>query len=170
RLVGEAAEMAQLDAGMFHLEKTPTAIRDIIDAALAEERTLLQGHLLEVKLPEKLPMVSFDFVRIREVLMHLIENAAKYSSAGKPICVSAALEGDTLAVSVADQGPGIDSMEQSLIFDKFYRGRNQRYAAGGTGMGLAICKVIVEAHGGNIRVVSQLGAGSVFTFTLPLGV
>jgi two-component system sensor histidine kinase KdpD len=167
RLVGEAAEMAQLDAGMFKLEKSPAAIGDAIDAALAEERALLQGHPLEVKLPDGLPLVPFDFARVREVLVHLIENAAKYSPKGKPIRISAALENGALAVSVADQGPGIDSMEQSLIFDKFYRGRNQRYAAGGTGMGLAICKVIVEAHGGTISVVSQLGAGSVFTFTVP---
>jgi two-component system sensor histidine kinase KdpD len=161
--------MAQLDAGMFQLEKSPAAIGDAIDAALAEERALLQGHPLEVKLPDGLPLVSFDFARVREVLVHLIENAAKYSPKGKPIRISAALEKGAIAVSVADEGPGIDSMEQSLIFDKFYRGRNQRYAAGGTGMGLAICKVIVEAHGGTIGVVSQLGVGSVFTFTLPLG-
>ena len=70
--------------------------------------------------------------------------------------------------SVADRGPGIDSFEQSLIFEKFYRGQHQRYTAPGTGMGLAIAKVIVEAHGGTIGVVSQLGSGSVFSFSLPL--
>jgi two-component system sensor histidine kinase KdpD len=70
--------------------------------------------------------------------------------------------------SVADRGPGIDSFEQNLIFEKFYRGQHQRYTAPGTGMGLAIAKVIIEAHGGTISVVSQLGNGSVFSFTLPL--
>ena len=70
--------------------------------------------------------------------------------------------------SVADRGPGIDDFEQSLIFDKFYRGKNERYRAQGTGMGLAIAKAVVEAHGGAIGVTSQLGHGSVFTFNLPV--
>ena len=84
------------------------------------------------------------------------------------LAINANVEGDCLVCSVADHGPGIDSFEQSLIFDKFYRGRNQRYAAHGTGMGLAICKTIIEAHGGIIAVVSQVGSGSVFSFSLPL--
>ena len=73
-----------------------------------------------------------------------------------------------IVVSVADHGPGIDAFEQSLIFEKFYRGRKQQYTAHGTGMGLAIAKVIVEAHGGTLGVVSQLGKGSVFSFELPV--
>ncbi len=71
-------------------------------------------------------------------------------------------------MSVADHGAGIDDMEQGLIFDKFYRGKNQRYRVQGTGMGLAIARAIVEAHGGKISVTSQLGSGSVFHFSLPL--
>jgi len=73
-----------------------------------------------------------------------------------------------LSTSVADRGPGIEEMELGLIFDKFYRGKNQRYFVQGTGMGLPIAKAIVEAHGGAIGVTSQLGHGSVFTFTLPI--
>jgi two-component system sensor histidine kinase KdpD len=73
-----------------------------------------------------------------------------------------------LITSVADQGPGIDSIDQSMIFDKFYRGRNQRESVQGTGMGLAIAKAIVEAHGGTISLITQPGRGSVFSFTLPL--
>jgi two-component system sensor histidine kinase KdpD len=80
------------------------------------------------------------------------------------------VEGRFAAVSVADRGPGIDEMEQSLIFDKFYRGRDQRDGVRGTGMGLSIAKAIVEAHGGSLGVTSQLGQGSVFHFTLPLAV
>jgi two-component system sensor histidine kinase KdpD len=109
-----------------------------------------------------------DLQRIREVLMHLLENAGKYSGPGVPIKVTSEVQGDHLLTSIADQGPGIDSFEQSLIFEKFYRGQHQRYTAPGTGMGLAIAKVIVEAHGGTIGVVSQLGNGSVFSFSLPL--
>jgi two-component system, OmpR family, sensor histidine kinase KdpD len=169
RLVGEAAEMAQLDAHLFTLDKKPCTVKDVVEAALAATRNVLQTHSVEVHIPEDLPAVPMEFDRIREVLMHLLENAAKYSAAGTAIRVSAERRGDAIAVSVSDRGPGIDVFEQSLIFDKFYRGRNQRYAASGTGMGLAISKVIVEAHGGSIGVVSQLGSGSVFTFTLPIG-
>ena len=109
-----------------------------------------------------------DVNRIREVLMHLLENAGKYSPAGTPVKVTVEVQGNELVTSIADRGPGIDSFEQPLIFDKFYRGQNQRYSAPGTGMGLSIAKVIVEAHGGSIGVVSQLGSGSVFSFSLPL--
>ena len=167
RLVGEAAEMAQLDAGMLGLERQPTDIPELVEAAAAD-KSYLQNHPLEIKIAPNLPKASLDPNRIGEVLNHLLENAAKYSDPGTPIRITAAIEKNMLAVSVADKGPGIDPMEQSLIFDKFYRGRHQRYAASGTGMGLAICKVIVEAHGGALSVVSQLGQGSVFTFTLPL--
>ena len=112
--------------------------------------------------------MRIDVQRIREVLMHLLENAGKYSDPGVPIKVTSEVKDGRLVTSVADRGPGIDSFEQSLIFEKFYRGQHQRYTAPGTGMGLAIAKVIVEAHGGTIGVVSQLGSGSVFSFTLPL--
>lgn len=93
--------------------------------------------------------------------------AAKYSPADAPIHVAAELKSRQLTVSVADRGPGIDDFEQALIFDKFYRGRNQRTRIQGTGMGLAMAKAIVKAHGGGLGVTSQLGHGSVFFFTLP---
>lgn len=169
RLVGEAAEMSQLDSGMFKLEKHPHPIRQAVDASLDELKAAIQSHPITVLIPDEIPVVMMDCQRISEVLIHLIQNAAKYSPSGSPIQISATMEGAYLVCSVADQGPGIDSFEQSLIFDKFYRGRNQRYAAHGTGMGLAICKTIIEAHGGTIGVVSQVGKGSVFTFTLPTG-
>ena len=168
RLVGEAAEMAQLDSHLFKLDLHSQAIRDVVEAAIQGARLALQQHELEVDVPNSLPEIRFDFDRIREVLLHLLENAAKYSPVGTRIRLSAELENGEIVISVADHGPGIDPLEQSLIFDKFYRGRHQRFAAHGTGMGLAIAKVIVEAHGGHIEVVSQLGKGSVFFFTLPV--
>ncbi|MGA2102895.1 MAG: DUF4118 domain-containing protein [Candidatus Sulfotelmatobacter sp.] len=169
RLVGEAAEMAQLDSGMFKLDLQPHAISDAINPAIEDARASLEKHPVEIALPVKeLPAVRMDVQRIREVVMHLLENAGKYSGPGAPIKVSSEVKDDMLVTSVADRGPGIDSFEQSLIFEKFYRGQNQRYTAPGTGMGLAIAKVIVEAHGGTIGVVSQLGNGSVFSFSLPV--
>jgi two-component system sensor histidine kinase KdpD len=168
RLVGEAAEMAQLDAGMFKLDLQPHSIQDALEPALQDAKASLENHPVEVTAPGDLPKVRFDLQRIREVLMHLLENAGKYSDAGTPIKVTSEIKGDRLLTSIADRGPGIDSFEQSLIFEKFYRGQNQRYTAPGTGMGLAIAKVIVETHGGSIGVVSQSGSGSVFSFSLPL--
>lgn len=167
RLVGEAAEMAQLDSGMFKLDLQPHSIQDALQPALEDAKASLEKHPIEVVVPTDLPKVLIDVQRIREVLMHLLENAGKYSDAGAPIKITSELMDDRVVTSIADRGPGIDSFEQSLIFEKFYRGQNQRYMAPGTGMGLAIAKVIVEAHGGTIGVVSQVGSGSVFSFSLP---
>jgi two-component system, OmpR family, sensor histidine kinase KdpD len=167
-LVGQAAEMAQLDSGMFKLDLQPHSIWDALKPAQQDAKASLENHPVELRAAADLPKVRMDVQRIREVLMHLLENAGKYSDPGVPIKVTSEVVDGRLVTSVADRGPGIDSFEQSLIFEKFYRGQHQRYAAPGTGMGLAIAKVIVEAHGGTIGVVSQLGSGSVFSFTLPL--
>ncbi len=168
RLVGEAAEMAQLDAGKVELQLEPARIRDVVDEALEELKQVLTPHPVEVRIPADLSPARMDSARIKEVLVHLLENAAKYSAPDTPIRITAEAKNGTLMTSVADRGPGIDDFEQSLVFEKFYRGRNQRVQVHGTGMGLAICKAIVEAHGGHIGVTSQLGHGSVFYFSLPI--
>ena len=111
--------------------------------------------------------MQMDPARISEALKQLLENAAKYSAAQSPITITAEMKDGQLVTGVSDQGPGIDDFEQALIFDKFYRGRDQRYQVQGTGMGLAIAKAIIEAHGGTLGVTSQLGHGSVFHFALP---
>jgi len=169
RLVGQAVEMAELDAKNVKLDLTLHPIGDAISAALAEG-TWNQRHPIDVHISPNLPPVKMDIARILKVLAHLLENAAKYSPTGSPIFVSAELQGSNLATSIADRGSGIDDLERMMIFDKFYRGQGQRYRVQGTGMGLAIAKAIVEAHGGTIEVTSQLGQGSVFSFTLPIGV
>jgi len=168
RLVGEAAEMAQLDSGRFKLDLQPHSIQEALTPALEDARLALENHPVDVKIAPDLPSAIMDVERIREVLMHLLENAGKYSPPGVSVKVTSEVKGDRLVTSIADRGPGIDSFEQTLIFEKFYRGQHQRYTAPGTGMGLAIAKVILEAHGGTIGVVSQLGNGSVFSFSLPL--
>jgi two-component system sensor histidine kinase KdpD len=129
---------------------------------------MLGSREVKITLPDNLPAVQADPVWIQKVLENLLENAAKYSPSSQPIYISAERRGDTVAVSIADRGVGIDPMDQALIFDKFYRGREQRQHVSGTGMGLAICRAILEAHQGKIMVTSQPGQGSVFTFTLPV--
>jgi two-component system, OmpR family, sensor histidine kinase KdpD len=168
RVIGEAVEMAQLDAREVRLDLQPHRIREVIDAAAAESKNALSDHPLEIRLPETLPAALMDFGYIKKVLQHLLENAAKYSAAGSPIFVSSEVKNGRLITSVADRGSGIDDLERSMVFDKFYRGQSQRYRVQGTGMGLAIVKAIVEAHRGRIEVTSQLGHGSVFSFGLPL--
>ena len=171
RLIGEAAEMAQLDANKVEFRLASAPIGPVVEEALDAMKQLLLQHPVEVRIPAGLPNARMDPAHIKEVLVHLIENAAKYSPAGAPIRITAeAKDNDQmLTINIADRGPGIDDFEQALVFEKFYRGRNQRVQVHGTGMGLAICKAIVEAHGGRLGVTSQLGHGSVFYFSLPVG-
>jgi two-component system sensor histidine kinase KdpD len=167
RLVGEAAEVAQLESHEFQLDLQECRMLDLVQAAVAEVKQSLGKHPMEIRVPEEIT-ARLDADRMKEVLVQLLENAAKYSAPESPIRITAEVKAANLEVSVADQGAGIDDMEQVLIFDKFYRGKNQRYRVQGTGMGLAIARAIVEAHGGKIGVTSQLGCGSVFYFVLPV--
>jgi two-component system sensor histidine kinase KdpD len=167
RLVGEAAEMSQLDAGNVELNIEPHSIDEVISSALLHCRGALVNRSVDVRVSPGLPMVRVDLPRAREVLIQLVENANQYSPCDQPITITAERNGDFVVTSVADRGNGIEDPEQSLIFEKFYRGRDQRYTVQGTGMGLPIAKAIVEAHGGTMSLTSQRGHGSVFSFTLP---
>jgi len=167
-LVEEAAEMARLEAGEVELSFAAVPIGEIIQTAVTKMKSVLGARIVDVRAGMELPAVRADVERIVDVLMKLIDNANLYSPKEQPITISAEANGDFVATSVADRGPGIDSFEQEMIFDKFYRGKDQRYLVRGTGMGLPIAKAIVSAHGGTIAVTSQLGHGSVFSFTLPV--
>jgi len=168
RLVGEAAEMSQLDAHKVELHLGAYQIHEAVEDAVEKSKAVLALHPFTVALPPDLPPVRIDLNRISEVIAHLLENAAKYSAPESPIHITAEAKDRMVMASVADRGPGIDDFEQALIFEKFYRGRDQRLQVQGTGMGLAIAKAIIEAHHGGIGVTSQLGHGSVFYFTLPV--
>lgn len=167
RLVGEAAEMSELESGEVQLHRALHPIDEVIASALDRTRNTLGNREVIVKIAPGLPKVNVDLPRVREALVHLIENANQYSPANEPITISADSSGSSVTTSVADRGSGIDDQEVGLIFDKFYRGRDQRFLVQGTGMGLPIAKAIVEAHGGSVSLTSQLGKGSVFSFTLP---
>jgi two-component system sensor histidine kinase KdpD len=168
RLVGEAGEMAQLDAGEVELNLAPHAIGDVIHAALEQTVKSLCGREVRMNVAANLPNVSVDLKRITDALVQLIDNAHRYSPADQPITITAEAAGDFVVTSVADRGAGIDEQEQALIFEKFYRGKDQRFQVQGTGMGLPIAKAIIEAHRGTISLTSQRGHGSVFSFTLPV--
>src|SRR5712692_2566466 len=167
-LVEEAAEMARLEAGEIELHYAPTSIEDIIQGALTLSKSSLGAREIQVKVVPDLPPVEADLDRAQDILVKLVDNANLYSSKEQPITITAELSGDYVTTSVADRGPGIDDLEQGMIFDKFYRGKDQRYLVRGTGMGLAIAKAIVTAHNGTIGVTSQLGHVSVFSFSFPI--
>ena len=171
-LIGQAVEMAQLNSSSIHVQVKPERIREMIALALEEAQPLFGERSgerpVEVQVPEDLPPVRLDRRLVRRVLRHLIENAVKYSPAGSPLRITARIEDQRLLVSVEDFGPGIEAFEKSLIFRKYYRGRKQRDHSSGTGMGLAIVKAILDAHGGGIDVVSRPSHGAQFTFWLPV--
>ena len=167
-LVEEAAEMARLEAGEIDLHIAPASIEVIIHGALALSKSSVGAREIQVKVAPDLPPVEADIGRAQDILVKLIDNANLYSSKEQPIIITAELSGDYVTTSVADRGPGIDDLEQGMIFDKFYRGKDQRYLVRGTGMGLPIAKALVTAHKGTLGVTSQLGHGSVFSFSLPV--
>jgi two-component system, OmpR family, sensor histidine kinase KdpD len=168
RLVGEAGEMARLDAGEVELNLAPYPMSEVISEALEQLRTTLAGRAVQVNVAPNLPNVRVDLMRARDAVTQLIDNAARYSPVNEPITVTAEAAGDFVMTSVADRGDGIDEPELALIFEKFYRGKENRFLVHGTGMGLPIAKAIIEAHRGTISVTSQRGHGTVFTFTLPV--
>lgn len=168
RLVGQAMEMAALDAHDIKLDMKMHSMREAVDLAMTAVQSQVRTHPVDIRLPDSLPPLKMDLERIAKVIQHLLENAAKYSAEGSPIFISAEVSKGQLVTSIADRGAGIDDFERMMVFDKFYRGQGQRYRVQGTGMGLAIAKAIVEAHGGTIEVTSQPSQGSVFSFSLPL--
>jgi two-component system, OmpR family, sensor histidine kinase KdpD len=169
-LVGEAAEVSQLDSGQLQLHFEAHPIQEAIDTAVKNSQPALRHHPVEVSIAENLPAVRMDLERITEVIVHLLDNASKYSPVESAIHITAELRDSEIVTSIADHGSGIDDIEQEMIFEKFYRGRDQRMIVQGTGMGLAIVKAIIELHGGKVGVTSQLGRGSVFFFSLPANV
>jgi two-component system, OmpR family, sensor histidine kinase KdpD len=128
----------------------------------------LAGRPIDLRVNPGLPPVRADLERAKEAMVQLIDNANLYSPKDLPITITAELTGDSVTTSVSDHGPGIDDFDQTMIFEKFYRGKDQRYLVRGTGMGLPIAKAIIAAHNGTINVTSQQGHGSVFSFTLPV--
>src|SRR3954453_22023231 len=118
-------------------------------------------------LPDSLPLVSADDVLFGQLLVNLLENATKYSPEGTPIEIQASSDPETVTMDVLDHGPAFAPLEEQRIFEKFYRGRSD--GARGAGLGLAICRAIVEAHRGTIEAANRGGGGAVFRIRLPLG-
>jgi two-component system sensor histidine kinase KdpD len=167
KLVSEAVEMAQLDTQQVRMHFGPVNVLRLVDQARQACAWVEEDHPVKIAVLPNLEIYA-DGEFLKKVICNLLENAANYSVSGTPITISAERRGEFVGLSVADRGVGIDPSEQTLIFSRFYRGRQHGGGAPGTGMGLAISRSIVEAHGGEITVTSQPGKGSVFTFDIPV--
>jgi len=168
RVIGQAIEMAQLDAGEVKLQPAPHFASELISAALEDCESVRNARPIRTEVHQKDARIHCDLFWARKVLSHLIRNADLYSSPGEPITITVEEKDGSEVFHVADLGPGIEKAEIDQVFAKFYRGKSQRHRVPGTGMGLAVAKAIVEAHGGTIEVASELGRGSIFTFSLPI--
>ena len=167
-LVANLLDMAKLNAGDVRLRKEWQPFEEVVGSSIKLQESNLNAHPVHVQLPADLPLLEFDSVLIERVLCNLLENAAKYSAPGAAIGISARDTGQHVEVSVGDQGPGVDGAQRKTIFEMFERGAKES-AKPGVGLGLAICRAIVEFHGGTIRVENEPSGGARFTFTLPKG-
>jgi two-component system, OmpR family, sensor histidine kinase KdpD len=166
RLVGNLLDMTRLEAGAVQVKREPAEIEDVIGAALEQMTGRLGGHPVQVNVPRDLPLVPLDFRLMVQVLINVIDNAIKYSPADSPIEVHALRSDNAIEIQVADRGVGIPAADLSRVFDKFYRVQRPESVTG-TGMGLSICRGIVEAHGGHIQAENRPGGGTVIRLTLP---
>jgi two-component system, OmpR family, sensor histidine kinase KdpD len=172
-LIGEAVEMAEIDANVVQVHMEPHHPRELLDQAVEGMHKVLAAHRISISTgspgdPEQDKPAWFDPHMLGRVLRHLLENAAAYSPPGSRIGLSSRRMGDRLEFCVEDNGPGIDAIDLPLIFEKFYRGRRGGKSRKGSGMGLAISRAILSAHGGGIEAASTPGNGATFRFWVPL--
>jgi two-component system sensor histidine kinase KdpD len=165
RLVGNLLDMTRLEAGAVQVRKEWQPLEEVVGAALTRLDTPLQGRQVTTRLPPDLPLVPLDSVLIEQVLINVLENALKYTPAGSPINIAAWASPNAVTVEIADRGPGLPEEDAQRIFDKFYRVARAG-APSGIGLGLAICRGMVEAHGGRIWAENRPGGGVAFRFTL----
>jgi two-component system sensor histidine kinase KdpD len=166
RLLKNLLDMMRIEAGAVQLSKEWHPVDEVVGAALARLEGRLHDHTVNTAFSADLPLVLVDGVLLEQVVINLVENAVKYAPPGSAIDMSASASDREVVVEVADRGPGIPVGEEARIFDKFYRGKFAR--EGGVGLGLTICRGIVEAHGGRIWAENRRGGGAVFRFAIPL--
>jgi two-component system sensor histidine kinase KdpD len=180
RLVRNLLEMSRLESGNVQVTKEWQPLEEVVGTTLLRLEKLLSGYVVKTNLPVDLPLVPIDSTLIEQVLVNLLENAAKYTPPNTEIELSAWYQDrkngnnatgintaiNEVVVEIADHGPGIPPGDEEHIFDKFYRARPA--TAGGVGLGLTICRTIIEAHGGRIWASNRPAGGATFRFTLPL--
>src|SRR5499433_255750 len=166
RLVQNLLEMTRLESGALQLRKEWHPLEEVIGAALSRLGKQLADRRVETRVPPDLPLVPIDDVLVEQVLVNLLDNALKYTPPGSPIKIIATATDQAITVEVADRGPGLPAGEEEKVFEKFYQGDS---AGGrGAGLGLAISRGVVKAHGGRIWAQNLPEGGVAFLFTLPL--
>ncbi len=167
-LIGEAVEMAQIDANVVEVRAAPQHPRVLLEQAVEESRKSLGAHRVSIDVEGEDEPAWFDAHLLGRVLRHLLENAARHTPPGSRVTLKSWRSAERLEFAVEDNGPGIDSLDLPLIFEKFYRGKRGAHKGKGSGMGLAITRAILLAHGGGIDAASAAGKGASFHFWVPL--
>ncbi len=169
RLVGNLLDMSRLEAGTMVPQREWHLLDELLEGAIRQVGKVLEGRQVQIDVSRELPPIYVDGVQIQQVLVNLLDNAAKFSPADSPIRVAAAVVNDVLEVSVSNRGEGIPPQDVPRVFDRFYRVKTARSSGiPGTGLGLAICKSIVESHGGRITAESIPGGETTIVFRLPM--
>jgi two-component system, OmpR family, sensor histidine kinase KdpD len=165
-IISNVLDLMRFESGQVALRRDWQTIDDLVGSALSRLDTALANHSVEVELPPDLPAVYVDAPLITQVFANVLENAARHTPRGTKITISASLDGDSVRIDVDDTGPGLPPGDPELLFAKFQRGRDEGNT-GGAGLGLAICRSIIQAHGGAIVATQRPGGGARFEFTLP---
>ncbi len=165
RIIGNVLSLTRLDSGAITVRKEWQPLEEIIGVVWNRFSDRLQGRPLELKIPPDLPLIPFDALLLEQVLSNLLENALRHTPSGAPVEIGVTSQPSSVLIEIADRGPGIPPLEEEAIFKKFTRGTKTRM---GAGIGLAICRVIVEAHGGRIWAENRPGGGAAFKFLIPI--
>ncbi|HEX4335526.1 MAG TPA: sensor histidine kinase KdpD [Polyangiaceae bacterium] len=166
RLVTNLLDMTRIESGAVKVKREWVPLEELVVSALARLEPKLDHRQITTELPDDLPLISVDPVLFEQVFLNLFENASKYTPPGSPLEIRARAQGSEIVVEVADRGPGLRVGEEAHIFEKFVRGA--RASGGGVGLGLAICRGIVESHGGTLSAENREGGGALFRITLPI--
>ena len=161
-------QMSRLQSGASAPNRQWHVLEEIVGSALHRTRRELENHPVEVRLAANLPLIHVDGLLLEQVFVNLLENAARYTPEGTRVTITAIPEGKWLAVSVADDGPGLAAGTEDRIFEKFYRASPIADSGRGSGLGLAICRAVAEAHGGRVALVDSPAPGAHFRIELPL--
>jgi two-component system sensor histidine kinase KdpD len=175
RLINNLLDMTRLESGGFTLRKEWHPLTEIVGTALAHVRKGLSEHPVKTHGPADLPLIFVDAIALDQVLVNLLDNAILYTPPGTPIDIAAAVAGETVILEIGDRGPGLPKDDPPRVFQKFFRGGRRAGNAAdngarrGVGLGLAICKGIVELHQGTITAENRPDGGALFRISIPLG-
>jgi two-component system sensor histidine kinase KdpD len=166
QIIRNVLDMTRLEVKAISVQKEWQSLEEIVGVVFNRLADKLNGRQVTTSIPIDLPLIPFDPLLIEQVIMNLLDNVIKYTPEGSPLELSAEIKGKDVVIELADRGPGIPLGDEERIFEKFVRGTA---VGGGIGLGLTICRSIINAHGGRIWAENRLGGGAVFRFTLPIG-